>query len=136
MQFIDDHDHGRQLQSASNHDVEGHAFCPEGHNPTEGGSVNDGAGGSSTSQVLSEEVVGNQLSTSARLAYWQEPGQTNPGGCTAYAQGGPLSNHILQKTVTLGVSTRNAGFVDNLIQFDTTFNVDPDTPYFYHQFRR
>ena len=55
---------------------------------------------------------------------------------TAYAQGGPLSNHILQKTVTLGVSTRNAGFVDNLIQFDTTFNVDPDTPYFYHQFRR
>ena len=70
-EFIDDYDHGRQLQSASNHGVVRFDFCPEGYNPTQAGSVNDGAGPTSTSIVLSEQVIGNQLISSGKMAFWQ-----------------------------------------------------------------
>ena len=50
-EFIDSHDHGRQLQSASNLDLEG-PFHVETFNPTEAGSRADGAGPTSTSRLL------------------------------------------------------------------------------------
>jgi len=40
VEFIDSHDHGRQLQSAINADVDG-VFHAECYNPTEAGSVVD-----------------------------------------------------------------------------------------------
>ncbi len=133
VEFIDDHDHGRQLQSASNHGVVGNAFCPEGYNPTQAGSVNDGAGPTSTSTLISEEVVDNQLSTSGKMAFWQAPGQTNPAGCTAYNTT-RLSEHGVSSTYTLGVGV-NGAWVDNLIRHDVEFTI-PDQPgvdFFYHQ---
>ncbi len=133
VDFIDDHDHGRQLQSASNHGVVGQAFCPEGYNPTQAGSVNDGAGPFSTSTLISEHVVNNQLTTSGMMAFWQAPGQTNLAGCTAY-NSTLLSDHGVSTTYTLGVGV-NGVWVDNLIRHDVTFTI-PDQPgvdFFYHQ---
>ena len=49
-EFIDSHDHGRQLQSAINLDG-GERMRPETFNPTEAGSRNDGAGPTSTSRL-------------------------------------------------------------------------------------
>ncbi len=43
VEFIDSHDHGRQLQSAINADVDG-VFHVECYNPTEAGSVADALG--------------------------------------------------------------------------------------------
>ncbi len=133
VEFIDDHDHGRQLQSASNHGVVGQAFCAEGYNPTQAGSVNDGAGPTSTSTLTAEQVVGNQLTTSGKMAFWQAPGQTNPVGCTAYNTT-LLSDHGISTKYSLGVVV-NGAWVDNLIRHDVTFTI-PDPPgvdFFYHQ---
>ncbi|HEY4259325.1 MAG TPA: hypothetical protein VGM98_04160, partial [Schlesneria sp.] len=51
QEFINSVDHGRQLQSASNFDA-GSTFTPETFNPTEAGSVDDGAGPKSSSRLL------------------------------------------------------------------------------------
>jgi hypothetical protein len=134
VEFIDDHDHGRQLQSASNHGVVGQPFCAEGYNPTQAGSVNDGAGPTSTSTLTAELVAGNQLTTAGKMAFWQAPGQTNPAGCTAYNTT-LLSDHGVSTKYTLGVRV-NGLWVDNLIRHDVTFTI-PDQPgfdFFYHQF--
>ncbi len=133
VDFIDDHDHGRQLQSASNHGLSGVAFCPEGYNPTQAGSVNDGAGPTSSSTLISEQVTNNQLRTAGKMAFWQAPGQTNPAGCTAYNTT-LLSDHTVSTTYTLGVGI-NGVLIDNLIRHDVTFDIPhgPGVNFFYHQ---
>ena len=50
VEFIDSHDHGRQLQSAINADVDG-VYHVECYNPTEAGSVVDALGPKSTSRL-------------------------------------------------------------------------------------
>ena len=50
VEFIDSHDHGRQLQSAINADVDG-VFHAECYNPTEAGSVVDALGPKTTSRL-------------------------------------------------------------------------------------
>src|SRR4051812_13848021 len=61
-EFIDSHDHGRQLQSASTLDC-GKRFVPETFNPTEAGSRRDGVGPRSTSRLLKISARGNELTT-------------------------------------------------------------------------
>lgn len=62
-EFINQDDHGRELQSASAFDGLGECF-----NPTEAGSLADNA--TSTSILIGLEAVGNNLQTTSQMAFW------------------------------------------------------------------
>ena len=98
-EFIDSHDHGRQLQSASNLDLGG-SFHNETFNPTEAGSMHDGAGPMSTSRLLWISAAGRELATVTQMAFWLRPGEASHGHSAVNTT--PLSNHLLQKQVHIG----------------------------------
>ena len=114
-EFIDSHDHGRQLQSASNLDLEG-SFHNETFNPTEAGSRADGAGPTSTSRLLWLSAAGRDLVTVNRMAFWLRPGETS--GDHPAVNTTALSNHLLEKEVRIG-----AEGIDNAIRYAVTFTV-------------
>ena len=72
LEFIDSHDHGRQLQSALNADVDG-VYHVECYNPTEAGSVVDALGPKSTSRLEFLSTKDGVLSTRTRMAFWLAP---------------------------------------------------------------
>jgi Repeat of unknown function (DUF5648) len=117
MQFINAHDHGRELQSASSFDGFGECF-----NPTEAGSVTDMT--TSTSQVLSLSVSRNHLNMATQMAFWTPVGSPYPAGCggnPAYAAAqntSNLSSHILTKSVTIGYKG-----ISNVVEDLVTFHV-------------
>lgn len=126
QEFIDSADHGRQLQSASNFDA-GSPFTPETFNPTEAGSVDDGAGPTSSSRLLQLIAKDNQLQTTNQMAFWLSPtGKSlgNPAKNTT-----TLSNHLLTKRVQIGY-----GDLPNVIQYDVTFGVPVGEKHTYAQF--
>jgi hypothetical protein len=114
-EFVDSADHGRQIQSASNFDC-GRPFVPEVFNPTEAGSMADGAGPTSTSRLLEQSARGNQLVTLNRMAFWLKPGEKSQGAPARNA--GPLSDHYLAKRVTIGYKE-----LPHAIEYRTTFLV-------------
>jgi hypothetical protein len=116
-EFIDSHDHGRQLQSASNLDC-GTPITAETFNPTEAGSRNDGAGGKSSSELLEIHASGNELTTSGRMAFWLAPGQKS--GAHPAKNTTILSNHGLTKRVKIGYKD-----MPNVISYDVTFTLPP-----------
>ncbi|MFV0338685.1 MAG: PEP-CTERM sorting domain-containing protein [Chthoniobacterales bacterium] len=134
VEFIDSYDHGRQLQSAVNHGISGYAWVPESYNPTQAGSVSNGRGEGSTSTLISENVSGNQLTTSGAMAFWLPASRANSYNDVN------LSATTIDTTYTFGASLSGIWF-DNIIRHDVTFHV-PATPqvddlgatYFYHQF--
>lgn len=111
-QFINAHDHGRELQSASAYD--GYGECL---NPTEAGSDSDGTGPRSTSLLTDLRAGGDTLQTRSRMAYWVGPGQAT-GSCPKGPgpQAAPRSDDVLAKTVTLG-----AEGVANAIAYRATY---------------
>jgi hypothetical protein len=125
-EFVDSADHGRQIQSASNFDA-GSVFTPETFNPTEAGSMRDGAGAKSSSRLLHLVANGNELQTTNQMAFWLTP--------TDKSQGHPaknttvLSNHLLTKRVRIGY-----GSLENAIQYDVTFGVPVGESHRYAQF--
>lgn len=126
QEFIDSADHGRQLQSASNFDF-GSPFTPETFNPTEAGSMNDGAGPVSTSRLLHLVKTSNSLQTTTQMAFWLAPGQTSSG---EFAKNKTLlSDHLLTKRVTIGY--RN---LPHVIQYQVTFSVPVGEQHKYAQF--
>lgn len=116
-EFINADDHGRELQSASSFNGLGECF-----NPNEAGSKYDGHGSGSTSRLLSIKATGNQLSTTAQLAYWRNCIKDNPADPRANdplarsATG--LSKHKLSKKVTIG-----AFGMSNVIDYRVTYHV-------------
>jgi hypothetical protein len=111
-QFINDHDHGRELQSAASFD--GYQECL---NPTEAGSDSDGTGPRSTSLLTALEVGPDWLRTRAQMAYWMSPGRPIgecPKGPGPYAA--PRSDDVLTKHVTLGAEN-----VANALAYRATF---------------
>ena len=66
QEFVNDHDHGRQLQVAWFYDGHGEAY-----NPTEAGSDSDGTGAQSSSRLLSVNVDGPTLQTQCHPAFWR-----------------------------------------------------------------
>jgi hypothetical protein len=119
-EFIDSHDHGRQLQSASNWDVAG-GLHNETFNPTEAGCERDGAGPTSTSQLLWLVADGRDLQTVSRMAFWLRPGQRSgghPAGNTV-----AVSDHLLQKHVRLGADHLDERLRGHAIRHDVTFTV-------------
>jgi len=116
-QFINAADHGRELQSASSFDGLGECY-----NPTEAGSLADGA--TSTSRLLGLSASANQLRTTSQMAFWTPAGYPYPQGCggnpaiTVAQNPTNLSNHTLSKQVTIGF----AG-IPNVVEYAVTFHV-------------
>lgn len=125
-EFIDSADHGRQLQSASNFDC-GEQFIPEVFNPTEAGSVHDGAGPTSTSRLWSLRAQGSRLETLTQMAFWLRPDGKSMGHPARNTTA--LSNHWLKKTVTIGIEGH-----PNVIDYDVTFIVPEGERHTYGQF--
>ena len=120
VEFIDSHDHGRQLQSAINADVDG-VFHAECYNPTEAGSVVDALGPKTTSRLESISVRDGVLATRTRMAFWLAPGMKSHGHPAQNRE--LLSNHLLAKQVRIG----RPG-MDHVLEYRVTFTVPPDRP--------
>lgn len=126
VEFIDSHDHGRQLQSALNADVDG-VFHVECYNPTEAGSVVDALGPRSTSQLEFLSVKDGVLSTRTRMAYWLVPGMRSHGQLAQNREA--LSQHRLSKSVRIG----RPG-MEHALDYRVTFTVPADRPHQFLQF--
>lgn len=125
-EFIDSFDHGRQLQSASNFDFAG-KFHGETFNPTEAGSVADGAGQRSTSRLLHSLASENRLQTTTQMAFWLRPDGNSRGNPATNLT--VLSNHLLTKRITIGYRGR-----PEIIEYDVTFHTPLGERHTYAQF--
>ena len=126
VEFIDSHDHGRQLQSAINADVGG-VYHVECYNPTEAGSVVDALGPKSTSRLEFLSTKDGLLTTRTRMAYWLAPGMKSGGHLAQNTT--LLSGHILNKQVRIG----RPG-MDHVLDYKVTFTVPADRPHKVLQF--
>jgi hypothetical protein len=118
-QFVDVHDHGRELQSASSFDGFGECF-----NPTEAGSLTDDVKETTSSKLLAAKSGPNWIETKTDMAFWLPPnydyvhkcGQT-PG--TTHAVNKAITGgHILDKRIELG-----EGGISNVIGDHVTYTV-------------
>ena len=125
-EFIDSHDHGRELQSASNLDL-GKRFIPEVFNPTEAGSHADGTGARSSSKLLNLVAKRNELRSTIQMAFWLKPGERSLGN-PAYNEK-VLSNHLLSKKVRIGYKA-----LPHAIEYDVTFTIPKGAHHTYAQF--
>ena len=98
MEYIDDYDHGRQMQSASSFSGLGEYF-----NPTEAGSEFTVNPSPSTSRLLASWQTHDTLATYTQMAFWKPVG------------GVRLSNHTLNKRVKV--------LTDNIIEYSVQFNI-------------
>lgn len=125
VEFIDSHDHGRQLQSALNADVDG-IFHVECYNPTEAGSVVDALGPRTTSRLEMISSKDGVLSTRTRMAFWLAPGMKSGGQLALNDR--LLSDHVLSKQVRIG----RPG-MDHVLDYRVRFTVPADRPHTYLQ---
>lgn len=118
-EFVNQDDHGRELQSASSFDGLGECF-----NPTEAGSDADGEGPTSSSKLLSINADRNRLNTTVQMAFWWKPNASYPDGCgdsTTLKKSQNttvLSNHKLSKQVTIGFEG-----IPNVIEYLVSYEV-------------
>lgn len=116
-EFINIFDHGRQISYAWHFD--GLSECL---NPTEPGSANDSDGPTSTSQLRSVCLNGeNSLTTTTQPAFWLAPGQGGfcSGGVETAQNETLLSDQILRKTIQIGYEG-----LDNVIEFTAEISLD------------
>lgn len=114
-EFINSHDHGRQLQSASNLDC-GTPIANETYNPTEAGSRNDAAGPRSSSELQFLRAGPSSLETRSRMAFWLAPGQKS--GPNLAKNTTILSNHLLTKRLSIGYHD-----LPHVIPYEVTFSL-------------
>jgi hypothetical protein len=116
-EFIDSHDHGRQLQSACSFDcASAKEFWAESFNPTEAGSRADGTGKTSSSKLLRLSVEGAELRTTTQMAFWLAPGEKSFG--RPALNDTVLSEHLVAKRVRIGHEK-----LANVIAYEVTFTV-------------
>ena len=128
VEFIDSHDHGRQLQSAFSFDGGLHGeFWAERFNPTEAGSRRDGTGNASSSRLLALEASPLELRSSTQLAFWLAPGEKSFGR-NAINQT-VLSEYILHKRIRLGAPRD-----PSIIEIDLTLEGPKKSPHRYAQY--
>ncbi len=125
-EFIDSTDHGRQLQSASSFDNSPTA-PPETFNPTEAGSMRDGAGPRSTSRLLEIRSSPGELHTRTQMAFWLTPADRSAG--VPARNTAALSGHLLAKQVRIGVPGS-----PNVLDYTVTFTVPAGEPHATAQF--
>jgi hypothetical protein len=127
-EFIDSHDHGRQLQSAAGFDCASpKEFWAECFNPTEAGSRADGTGRKSSSKLLQLTAKGAELRTTTRMAFWLAPGEKSFGRPALNDQ--VLSDHQVSKRVRIGYKK-----LANVIEYEVTFHVPKGERHNYAQF--
>jgi hypothetical protein len=123
-EYVNAFDHGREWQSAVSYDGFGECL-----NPTEAGSLKDGAGkdgsgGETSSQLLDARVQDFTLISTVRMAYWLAPDEPYKAACGQHkdvhvAQNKTvLSDDTLLKRVTLGFRD-----IPNIIDYMVTLNV-------------
>ena len=117
-EFINEADHGRELQSASNLDVDGD-IKGETFNPTEAGSRDDGAKQTTTGRLLYLHAEGADLVTTNQMAFWLLPGEKS--GPNLAKNTNALSNHLLAKHVHIGIPN-----FPNVIDYTSTFILPRD----------
>ena len=125
-EFLDSHDHGRQMQSAVNLDC-GKDFIPEVFNPTEAGSSLDGEGVNSSSKLLRSSATDSELRTTTLMAFWLAPGEKSLGN--AARNGKALSDHRVSKRVRIGYKD-----MPHAIEYEVTFNIPEGERHTYAQF--
>jgi len=127
-EFIDSHDHGRQLQSAASFDcASGKEFWAECYNPTEAGSRADGTGDKSSSKLLQLSVEGGELRATNQMAFWLAPGEKSFGRPALNDK--ELSEHLVAKRVRIGYKK-----LANVIEYEVTFTVPKGERHNYAQF--
>lgn len=118
-EYVDNFDHGRQIQSAVTLDDFGECL-----NPTESGSNVDGNGTTTSSQVLHVSQNSSLLKTVTRAAYWLAPdepyGQVcGPGTNLASAQNRTvISSYLISRTLSFYGSS-----IPNLVRSEVSFFV-------------
>ncbi|NUQ16847.1 MAG: hypothetical protein HOP95_00075 [Sphingomonas sp.] len=122
VQYVDNHDHGRQIQTAVQVDNLGECF-----NPTEAGSRADDASHGTSSVIRKLSASGNVLRTETQGAFWLSPGEAYGRACSPYrAETGAQNNSILsnylidRRTRFYGPSIPNLLIVDVSITFPET----------------
>jgi hypothetical protein len=127
-EFIDSHDHGRQLQSAASFDCGApKEFWAECFNPTEAGSRADGTGHKSSSKLLRPSVHGAELRTTTQMAFWLGPGEKSSGRPARNDK--ILSDHLVSKRVRIGYKK-----LAHVIAYEVTFTVPKGERHTYAQF--
>lgn len=113
-EFVDDFDHGRQIQSAVVYDRRG-----EGFNPTEAGGSYDGHNPRPSSSVIlgTRKDSASQLSTQANMAFWLT------------VNGRRQSNTIHSKNVKIG-----AFGLPHVIEYNTSFRLPSNENHNHAQF--
>ncbi len=96
VEYIDAHDHGRELQTAVQWDGRG-----EVENPTQAGSLADGTGQTSRSVVLAAVASGNKYHVKTQMAYWK-----------------PWQGHALSPDVVVQDYTVGWGGLPNVVHVD------------------
>lgn len=128
QEFIDSHDHGRQLQSAASFDVgDFKTYWPEAFNPTEAGSRRDGIGPTSSSKLLEMNLNGKELRAKTRMAFWLAPGEKSFG--RPARNKAVLSDHLLEKRVKLGFKG-----LEHAIEYEVAFHLPEGEDHTYAQF--
>lgn len=100
-EFLNSYDHGRELQSALSFDGKGEAY-----NPTEAGTVANGAGQTSSSKLLALSASPGTIASTIQMAYWYP------------VNGQILSNYIVAKTIKMGFNG-----IPNVIEESISFTV-------------
>jgi PKD repeat protein len=110
--FIDYHDHGRELQSATSFDGNGECY-----NPTEAGSSENGTSSVTSSYLQYLYASGNYLETQTVPAFWIEPGHSAPG-CGTAVNTTQRASHYFRKKVTIGMPG-----MAHVIKYQTEFEI-------------
>ncbi|HTL29838.1 MAG TPA: hypothetical protein VL282_11480 [Tepidisphaeraceae bacterium] len=127
-EFIDSHDHGRQMQSADSFDLaKAGEFWSECYNPTEAGSRKDGTGNTSSSKLLKFSASGPELRSTTQMAFWLAPGEKSSGHPALNDK--MLSDHIVSKRVHIGYKN-----LANVIDYTVTFTMPPNERHTLAQF--
>jgi hypothetical protein len=127
-EFLDSHDHGRQLQSAASFDCcSPNPFWAECFNPTEAGSRADGVGDKSSSKLLRLSTQGPELRTTTQMAFWLAPGEESFGRPALNNR--VLSEHLVSKRVRIGFRQ-----LAHVIEYEVTFTVPQSERHTYAQF--
>ncbi len=127
-EFIDSHDHGRQLQSAASfHTGPLRDFWAEVFNPTEAGSRADGTGEKSSSKLLRMRVGAAELETTTQMAFWLAPAEKSSGHPARNDR--VLSDYQVSKRVRIGYKQW-----PHAIDYEVAFLVPPSEKHTYAQF--
>jgi hypothetical protein len=119
VQYVDDFDHGRLIQSAVTLDGLGECL-----NPTEAGTNADGSNRTTSSKLLRTSISATAVTTTTRAAYWLTPGENYGQPCgprTPFREAQNrtvLSNYVISRTLSY-----YGALIPNLIQAKVTFEL-------------